>query len=381
MKEGKRWRLAAVVAVMTGMLVLLGCPSAGAGGGGNGGGNNGDEDGTSAENPAVGVEVLLNGAVLDGASPVDFGDVVLGGSRTLRFLIRNVGTERVALSESSFSLTGANSGEFAVDRANTAATLAADEETEVAVTFSPTGAIGGRTAAITVTVSAEADGISVELTGNGVIAAVANLELLYDGSVLDGQTAITYGEVPYGDSVGRTFTLRNSGNGAATLTGDKVTLGGTYPEQYSTELSSLPDTIDAGANATFTVLFSPTGKEDPGPVTATMTIQSDAATGPPTIDLTAKDILGPRIEVAMEEADDSSSKQPLSDDGSYPETGAVTVRNEQDSFPPTDLTLTISNNGDRALSITALELTGDGKEEFQFDLNASLDPRFPMGPP
>mgnify|MGYP006270517771 CR=1 FL=1 len=77
--------------------------------------------------------------------------------------------------------------------------------------------------------------------GIGASLSEATLEILYDGSVLDGETAVDFGAVSEGDSVSESFTIRNSGSGTANLTGSKVTIAGTYAEEFVADTSSTAD--------------------------------------------------------------------------------------------------------------------------------------------
>ena len=80
--------------------------------------------------------------------------------------------------------------------------------------------------------SAGAGGTSGEANNDDTTSAPpeATLELLHDGSVLDGQTPVDYGTVLEGDTVSEVFTIRNSGSATANLTGAKVTVAGTYAD-------------------------------------------------------------------------------------------------------------------------------------------------------
>lgn len=278
MKKNRLWLRIVGVSVIGLLILLSGCDAAGAGGGG-------DDEGNGGDTPDVAIEVRLNESDLDGQSPVVFGDVVLGQSQTLSFVVRNVGIESVTLGETSFALTGADLSEFAIDTTNSASALAVGEETGFDVTFSPAGGTGVRTVTLTVSTGTESDDFTVELTGNGVSPPEATLELLHEGSVLDGETPVDYGAVSDGDSVSESFTIRNSGSATANLTGAKVTIAGTYAEEFVADTSSTADAIAPGESTTVEVFFTPTGVGSLTDETVTLSIESDAATGPPTIDL------------------------------------------------------------------------------------------------
>lgn len=113
----------------------------------------------------------------------------------------------------------------------------------------------------------------------------AILEILHDGSVLDGETAVDYGFVSEGDTVSETFTIRNDGSATANLTGAKVTIAGTYADEFVADTSSTADAIAPGESTTVKVFFTPTGVGSLTGETVTLSVESDAATGPPTVEL------------------------------------------------------------------------------------------------
>ena len=113
----------------------------------------------------------------------------------------------------------------------------------------------------------------------------ATLKILYDGSALTGETPVDYGAVSEGDSVSEVFTIRNSGSATANLTGAKATIAGTYAEEFVADTSSTTDAIAPGESTTVEVFFPPTDVGSLTDETVTLSIESDAATGPPTVDL------------------------------------------------------------------------------------------------
>lgn len=113
----------------------------------------------------------------------------------------------------------------------------------------------------------------------------ATLELLHDGSVLDGDTPVDYGIVSEGDSASESFTIRNSGNATANLTGAKATIAGTYANEFVVDTSSTADALTPDQTTTFTVFFTPTGVGSLADETVTLSIESDAANVPPTVEL------------------------------------------------------------------------------------------------
>lgn len=113
----------------------------------------------------------------------------------------------------------------------------------------------------------------------------ATLEVLYDNSVLDGQTPVDLGDILEGDDTAKTFTVRNSGTATAEFGDPKLTITGTYADEFILDTFLTADSLAPGASTTFRVIFVPTGTGALSDETVTVSIESDAANEPPTIEL------------------------------------------------------------------------------------------------
>jgi|GEM_PF-2911552 len=98
----------------------------------------------------LGVSIPDGDTTPSGTDDTDFGTVNVGVSHSHTFTIRNTGQETLRLTGSpSVQVTGAHAADFAVTTQPASTTLAPAETTTFTVRFSP-GAIGSRTATVTV---------------------------------------------------------------------------------------------------------------------------------------------------------------------------------------------------------------------------------------
>jgi cardiolipin synthase A/B len=99
------------------------------------------------------------------------------------------------------------------------------------------------------------------------------------GATLSG-TALSLSSTVGSTSTAGTITLSNTGS--ATLTGIVITLGGTNASSFA-ETNTCGTSLNAGASCTIAVTFTPAAAAN---YTATVTVASDATSGPQTITVT-----------------------------------------------------------------------------------------------
>ncbi len=100
--------------------------------------------------------------------------------------------------------------------------------------------------------------------------------------LVGGTASIGYGTVNTGSSVVKTFTIKNTGTGALTVTGASVTGGDTG--DFTVNTTGMSGSVGAGSSTTFTVTFTPTAA---GARTTTLQIaNNDADEAPFDITLT-----------------------------------------------------------------------------------------------
>ena len=202
-------------------------------------------------------------------SPVPFGNQMPGTSSNVQVVVlSNPGT--ASLNISSLSVTGANVSAFPIQSA-CGAILLANASCNISVMFSPT-TTGPLSAAITVVDNAANSPQSDTLTGTGTVALVPQANLspatLTFASQVNGTT-----------SAAQTVTLSNPGNATLTITG--ITLTGANPTAFVLT-NGCGTSLAASANCLLSVTFSP---GTVGTFAAAITVADNAAGSPQSVAL------------------------------------------------------------------------------------------------
>ena len=167
------------------------------------------------------------------------------------------------LNVSGVSITGTDAADFA--QTNNCTAVTAGQTCTINVTFTPTaGALGARTAAISVADDAAGTPHSVNITGT---AGTPTADLT--------PTSLTFASTAVGQtSPAQTVKLTNNGNVPTLIT--SIALGGANAGDYSqSSTCGVAGGIAAGANCVITVTFKPTAT---GSRTATLTIIDNVGT-------------------------------------------------------------------------------------------------------
>lgn len=197
---------------------------------------------------------ILATLAISGPNPIDFGTVGVGRSRTIAIRIDNTGKAKAtAMSVSGLSLPYKfKGGTYPGTGGTCARTIAAESSCTLYVEFSPT-AVGSFNDVFQARYfdSKKNQTLNHSLVGVGsqslAVLAISN------GPFYD------FGNVTLGNSKSHTFTLTNSGGGAAnSITGGTLSApfeyaGGTFPGISGT----CGTTLAAGANCTIVVDFVP----------------------------------------------------------------------------------------------------------------------------
>jgi Abnormal spindle-like microcephaly-assoc'd, ASPM-SPD-2-Hydin len=256
--------------------------------------------------------------------------------------LTNAGT--AAMTISSIGFAGASPGDYTQTSTCpvSPSTLAAGSSCNVSVSFAPTAA-GTRTANLAITDDASASPQTVALTGTGA-AGTSTVTLT--------PTTLTFASQAVGTtSASQTSTLRNTGTGPLTIASIAIagTNSGDYPQTTTCPIS--PSTLAVNAACTISVTFKPT------------------ATGTRTANVAVTD-----------NASGSPQRLTLSGTGA---TAAPAV-----SFSPTSLgfgsqavgtssaaqTVTLTNSGNAALTITAIGLGGTNAGDFGQTTTCPISP-------
>jgi hypothetical protein len=276
-----------------------------------------------------------------GIAPV----VSFGGTTTLTYSAQPVGTTsaaqsvtltntgNAALMITSIAITGANSGDFA--QTNTCpvspATLAAGANCKINVTFDPT-ATGARNASLGVTDDASGSPQNISLTGTGTPAAPA---------VGLSPTSLTFsGQLVGTTSAAQSVTLTNTGNAALTITSIAITGANSGDFAQTSTCPVSPTTLAAGSNCAISVTFKPTAS---GARNASVTITDNAANSPQSVTLSG------------------TGAAPIVSLGG---TVSLNFGNQLVGTTSAAQTITLSNTGTAALTITSIAITGTNSSDF-----------------
>ncbi len=213
----------------------------------------------------------------------------------------------------------ATSGDFA--QTNTCApAVAPGASCTVRVTFTPTAA-GTRTGSITITDDAAGSPQTVSLTGVGAARPLATLST----------ASLTFRVQPVGFASGKkTVTLTNTGT--ATLNIASIAASGDFSQQNTCGASVAP-----AAGCTISVTFKPTAA---GSRTGAVTITDDATDSPQTVSLSG---MGTNVKL-----------QP----------SALTFAAQTVGTTSAAQTLTVTNVGSAALTISGISISGGSSTDF-----------------
>jgi two-component sensor histidine kinase len=273
---------------------------------------------------------FLRGATAVSPTSLAFGSQHVGTTSAAQTVtLRNTGN--AALSITSLALTGTNGSNFA--ETNTCGkSLAAGAHCTISVTFTPS-ASGNRTASLSITDNTRGSPQRVSLSGTGTAALVSL-----------SPTSLAFGSQAVGKtSTAHTVTLSNTGNAA--LSSTSLALTGTNASDFA-QTNTCGSSVAAGAHCTISVTFKPSAS---GSRTASVSITDNASGSPQTVSLSGT---GTLTAAAVAAAVASLSPTSLGF-GSQPI-----------GTPSTAQTLTLSNTGNAALSITSLALTGTNASDF-----------------
>jgi Abnormal spindle-like microcephaly-assoc'd, ASPM-SPD-2-Hydin len=200
-------------------------------------------------------------------STVNFGNLIVGNSNTQSVTLTSSGTAPLNLSQASISGSAFSMSGVAVPM-----TLAVGQTAMLTVKFEPQQA-GNATGSISLVSDAANSPAVISLNGAGT-AAMLQLSVT--------PSSLNFGNVAVGAVGTQTATLTNTGNSNVDVAQISVSGGG-----FSTTGAMPPSTLTAGQSATLSIAFSPTGASN---FTGTVSVDSNAANSPATINLTGTGI-------------------------------------------------------------------------------------------
>ena len=246
------------------------------------------------------------------------------GTKSAAQAVTMTNTGNATLSVTGVSVTGANAGDFS--QTNTCgSSLAAGAKCTISVTFAPTAA-GARSASVSITDNAANSPQSIPLSGTGVAAAPVASLTPAGGLNFASQTIGT-------TSAAQAITLANTGNASLSISG--ITLTGADPGDFS-ETNTCGSSVAAGAKCTISVTFTPAAT---GTLTASISVADNAAGSPQTSALQGTGTAVPVPVVSL-----SPTK--------------LTFASQTVGTTSTAQTVTLSNTGTAALTLSGITLTG-----------------------
>jgi len=240
-----------------------------------------------------------------------------------------------ALTISSVGLAGTNSGDFA--QTNTCpvspSTLAAGANCTISVTFTPS-TTSSETASVSISDNAAGSPQTVALSGTGTEAPAPAVTL--------NPTSLSFGnQLQNTTSTAQTVTLTNSGNAALTINSIGLTGTNTGDFAQTNTCPISPNTLAAGAKCTISVTFTPSTTSSE---TASLSISDNAGNSPQTAALSGTGT-SPAPAVSL---------NPTS----------LSFGNQLVNTTSAAQSVTLTNSGTAALSISSIGLTGTNSGDF-----------------
>lgn len=220
--------------------------------------------------PEIDIEQPGGTGLTDGSASRDFGNVIVGESSKLTFVLRNQGT--AALTNLAVSITGIHSADYQVS--SVYPTLDGLTTTTFEVTFTPS-ALGEREAELQFSSNdADENPFNIALSGTGMEQPTPEIEVRQpaDQALTDGDSKRSFGSVKVGvKGKAKTFTIRNKGD--AKLSGISVRTAGRNADDFVIDPPAVKS-LAPGGKTTFKVSFKPKAK---GARNAVIQIESNDA--------------------------------------------------------------------------------------------------------
>jgi hypothetical protein len=270
------------------------------------------------------------------ATSLNFASQTVGTTSTPAQSVTLTNTGNVNLTITSVSVTGANPGDFA--QTNTCVSPITPNGTcSFSVTFTPT-AILSRAASISIADNAPGTPQLITLTGTGNASIVS----------LSATTLTFAAQAELTTSPSQTVNVTNTGN--LSLTISSIGLTGSNAGDF-TEINNCPASLAAGSFCTITVTFTPSAS---GSRTAAVSIADNATAGSPqAVSLIGTGVLG---SVGLSATVLTFGSQAV---------GTTSTPAQ---------TVTLTNGGSSALTITSIQITGANPGDFAMPTNTCVSP-------
>ena len=219
-----------------------------------------------------GVSGVSNDATKGGAgaalavtpSPVAFGNVSVGGNKTMALTLSNGPSASATITISQISITG--DGFSVVSAPTLPLDLAAGQNLDLSIAFAP-GSAGAASGNLSITCTATNSPVGVTLSGTGLAA----------GQIGVLPATMDFGNVAVGGSADQVGSLTA---GASSVTVSSADWSG---QGYSLSGITFPANVPAGQSISFTVTFAP---QAAGISAGSVSFTSDASNSPSVVGLT-----------------------------------------------------------------------------------------------
>lgn len=280
--------------------------------------------GSQSSTSLSGTGVALSPVIGISPTTLSFSQTVSSTSAAQTVTVSNTGN--AALTLSALTLGGAQAAEFQIASGTTCTaggSVAANGSCLIKVAFTPT-ATGARSASLALTHNASGSPSTITLNGTGTATPQPAISL--------NAATLTFASQTLGStSAAQSVTVSNSG--AAPLTFSGLTLTGTAASDFTRAGScTATGTLTAGATCTVTFSFSPGAV---GARSATLTLASDASNGSAVLSLAGTGAAMPTPSVALAPS-------------------SLAFGNQTSGVASTARTVTLSNSGSGALTISAI---------------------------
>jgi hypothetical protein len=275
----------------------------------------------------------VSAAPLASVAPVtlNFGTVSVGATaQTQVVTLSNTGS--AALNVTAISIAGTNATEFSlVASGNTPCPTSSGSvpiggSCTMGVNFAPKTP-GTKSATLSFADNAAGTPQTVALSGTGQTTAI---QIAPTSLTFSGQSVGT-------KSAPQSITITNAGTSALAING--VTISGSNPGDFA-QSNNCPPSLGANATCTVNVTFQPGAT---GPGSASISISDDAPNSPQTVALTGT---GRQAAVTLAPA------------------GAINFGNQAAGIPSTPVSVTVTNSGNGALTISKISFTGANAGDF-----------------
>ncbi|HET7674677.1 MAG TPA: choice-of-anchor D domain-containing protein, partial [Gammaproteobacteria bacterium] len=281
-------------------------------------------------------------AIAFSPASLDFGSVAVGSTATGTETLKNTGT--APLTFQNIRIAGDTSSVFQITANNcdvgSDVGLSPGASCTVVVRFAPAAA-RSYAAGLRVNSNAPTSPVQAALSGTGTAIAGGGTP-----AVSLSPASIDYGTVTIGQTLTRTETLTNSGEGALSISG--VELTGAGAGAFHITAKTCGDSLAAGASCAITLEFAPTAADS---YSATLQISSDASSSPDNVPLsgTGSSATTPAPVVSLSAGSLNFGSVAV---------GASATRAE-----------TLTNTGNASLSIESIAIGGDAGDNFQVAAN------------